>query len=166
MGITGTRRCRCLCHPVVPVTFPTPAEDGIAVSCIPLQRCWLQRRSCPRATLIVAAGLWASAVVMSDHVCTADMGEGGPDPHISVSCSEEAGRAGSAWRKRAGRLGSGRLGGIAGGFVGTEELRTQTPKGPVEVLSKPNVGCCFAAWKNWLCWRADGWNSWRFPSAC
>ena len=83
--------------------FPGPVEDGIAVGCIPLQRCRLQRRSCPRATLIVAVGLGVSVVAWVHHGCTAGVGEGGLDPHIS--CSEEAGRAESAWRKRAGHLG-------------------------------------------------------------
>lgn len=75
--------------------FPTPAGDGVAVGCIPLQRCQLQWRSCPRATLIVAVGLGASLVAMSNHGCTVGMGKGGPDPYIS--CSKEAGRAESAW---------------------------------------------------------------------
>jgi len=38
-----------------------------------------------------------------------------------IFCSEETDRDESAWQKRAGHLGKGRLG-IAEGFVGAEEL--------------------------------------------
>jgi len=87
-GIVRVSRCGHHWDVVLPVLlpsrcagnmFPTPAEGGVAASCIPLQRCRLRWRPRPHATVAVAMGLGASVVMKSNHGCAAGVDEGGPD---------------------------------------------------------------------------------------